>query len=144
MSERKMKTLSNGDSEPVIAYYQMKKPDVEHPKVRVLKKGDKLAGIYQHTFIDGEYKSHLIRTEEGKVTIKGCTSLNDNFAKTAKGTYVEVTYKGLGPKKAGRKAAYLFQFDVEDTGAGSTSTAPEADADESEDNDEEAEEELVF
>lgn len=100
------------DTTPVAVYYQFKEPEKPHPKVKVLKKGQKFTGTYLHTFKDdaGEYQTHLFQTnEEGKITLKGCTGLNKDLATLSRNTPVEVTYLGVGKKKPGRRAPYRFE-----------------------------------
>ena len=119
MSERKLTRMKSEsmDNDPIVAYFQMKQPEKPHPKVKVLKKGQKLTGTYEHTFVDGKYSNHLIKTDKGKITIKGCKALA-GLATLAKGTYVEITYKGEGVAKKGNKAPYLFTVDWDDSNAG--------------------------
>lgn len=124
--KRTMKTLRSGKNDPINFYYQYVPADPPHKKVKVIKKNQTLAGTYEHTFVKSDdgvvYKTYLIKTEaEGNITVKGCTGLSDLDGLT-RGTYVELTYLGLGKKKGKRSAPFLWKVDVEDTG-----NAPETD-----------------
>lgn len=111
-----MKTKVGGvDKSPIVAYYQFEEHD--HPKVRVLQKGDSVIGRYDHRFTnendDGfTFTSNLLMTAEGKVTIKGGVILNGALDKAGKGAIVEATYTGLGKKQQGKRRAYLFDVVV--------------------------------
>jgi hypothetical protein len=116
MSARERK-VQDVDSEPINFYYQYKKPDKPHDKVKVITKGQQWKGVYQYMFVDEEYensKTHLLRTEaEGKITIKGATSLNNKLASLGFGKEVRIVYLGTGKRKPGRKPPYLFDvFEV--------------------------------
>ena len=110
-----MKKLSTGgfekDESPINWYYQFKKPETPHEKVKVLKKGQKITGEYLHTFAGeaGMFVNHLIKSDtEGKITIKGCTSLNRALSQLSRGDKVEIVYLGTGEAQKGRRAPYLF------------------------------------
>lgn len=151
-----MKKLNGGggDGLPIVAYYQFAEPEEPNDKVRVLKKGDKIVGVYEHTFVQKvdsiEYRNHLIRTAEGKVTIKGSTGLNNTLANIEKMTPVLIEYMGKGKKKPGRKPPHLFDvYGLTDQelselqGPAAKKTTPKP-APEEEQEAQEDEEDLVF
>lgn len=143
---RNMQAFKAGvsDGEPINFYYQFKEPAEPHPKVKVMKKGTQLAGSYEHTFVEGKYQTHLIKTDkEGKVTLKGCTSLNKFFATLSKGTYVEVTYKGKGKAKKGSNPPFLFDLQW-DTNAPANQAPADPDKADDDEASEELDEEVAF
>lgn len=104
--------------EPIKTYYQFNLPEEPNEKynIVVLKKGQEINGKYVHVFLDKEYnpekpsQTHVIQTfTEGKVTVKGCTSLNIALEEIGIGGLVSVVYQGKGKAvKKGRKPPYLF------------------------------------
>jgi hypothetical protein len=129
MSEQwqKRQTGTAIDDSPIMAYYQFKAVDEDKAsemkpeqlkKIKVLKKDQEFVGTFQHTFVDKEYKNdkgefvinaHVIKTDnEGKITIKGASTLNAGLAGVPVGTKVKVVYLGKGKARKGRKAPYLF------------------------------------
>lgn len=132
MSERKMVKRSRTSSDPINFYYQPGKITKPHPKVKQLKKGQVIAGQYETSFVNEEWgtKTHLIKTEaEGKVTVKGGQGLNDDMEGIPRGTYVEITYRGTGKAKPGRRPPYIFdveheEFDEKAAKAKSSKAAP--------------------
>src|SRR5208282_5373675 len=110
-----------GERKPVNFHYQTTEPDEPHAKVKVLTKNQKVLGKYVFTFKDTEYnaekppQTHYFDTqEEGRVTIKGCTILNDKMSDVKQGEVVEVIYLGKGKPKKGRKAPFMFDVFVID------------------------------
>lgn len=116
------KLTSDFEKKPVQTYYNFKTPEKPHPKVKVLEKGQKFIGSFQHTFVedmpaeDGKVqqkKTHLIYDDTlGALTIPGCKSINDALLTVKRGTRVEIEFLGKGkknPKKPMRKAPYLFE-----------------------------------
>jgi hypothetical protein len=135
MSARERK-VSGVDSDPINFYYQYKKPDKPHDKVKVMTKGQEWRGVYQFTFVDEEYqsKTHLIKTEnEGKITIKGSTGLNNSLSTLGVGKEVRIVYLGTGKRKPGRKPPYLFDvFEVLEEGTRKAPANSDANSDNSE------------
>jgi hypothetical protein len=113
MAKEKRLGKSGGfDDSPINTFYQMKEPETPHEKVKVLQKGQELIGRYSHTFVDGDYRTHLFTSKsEGKFTVKGCASLNNAIAEANKGDTLRIVYSGKGakPAKPGRKAPFLFE-----------------------------------
>lgn len=112
MDRKMIKKRSGLDSSPINVYYRPTKPKTDHPKVKVLKKGQMISGVYEHTFVDKEFNTEtfLINTEtEGKITLKGGRGLSADMAGIPRGTYVEITFQGLGKAKPGKRPPFLFE-----------------------------------
>jgi hypothetical protein len=80
-----------------------------------LKEGQKIAGIYQGTFVCGPYKTvtHKIETETGLVGLNGSGMLNKKLAMVEPGANVTVVYEGTQPIEKGRyKGTKAHQFRV--------------------------------
>lgn len=145
--------INNSGLTPVKTYYQFNAPETPNPKynVKVIQKGQEISGKYVDVIFDKEFnpekptQTHVIETfNEGKVTIKGCTSLNVALAEIGIGNLTSIVYQGKGkPSKPGRKPPYLFDVypleDDEDSTLASaikTNTSPVEDETEDSDSDE--------
>jgi len=119
MAFTKVKAQSTFDDSPIVAQYQPKPlPEGVKTKTPViqLKKGQALTGYYLMTFTnkDNGIKTHLLKLDDGrKVTYAGYTNINDQFAVVEKGARIRVTFDGIGRKKPGRRAPFLFTLEVD-------------------------------
>lgn len=136
MSEKMIK-ISGGGREPIDTYYQFK--PAEHPKVKVLAKGQEIVGVFEYTHVEGMYKNHIIKTEnEGKVQVKGCFSLNTRLETLSVGARVKIVYLGKGKAKPNKLPPYLFEVYLLEATAPkkATKALPEPDLSDIEDADE--------
>lgn len=114
---------STFEKKPTSIYYEYVAKENQHEKVKILVKGQKFLGTFQHTFKDTEFdkdkppQKHLIDTQaEGQIQIKGCTSLNMRLEGMKRGTPIEIVFLGKGkPAKKSQRPPYLFKvYDLTD------------------------------
>jgi hypothetical protein len=68
--------------------------------------------------VDGEYglgKLHIFQTLKGNVGVWGKTNLNRILTSHEKGMMCQVTFTGMGTAKKGKKPAYEYQLEYDDS-----------------------------
>ena len=101
------------DNAPYVAYFQFKKSEESHPLVRVLKKGQEIAGLFLASIPDTSsgfnFTTHLLRLKAGRATLKGGASINKALEGIPRNTPILIKYLGEGEAKPGRRPARLFE-----------------------------------